>query len=85
MINHKHDILDIVNYFDKFFKRFQQHDAHEFLLHLLDILKLSYYYGKTKTNITNLTPTLCQHIKYCNPYYSFFQDKILAVIRIQFI
>jgi len=51
-INHKYNLLEIINYFDNNFKKFQQHDAHEFLLHFLDALKIMYYYGKTKTSIT---------------------------------
>jgi ubiquitin C-terminal hydrolase len=51
-INHKHSILNIVNYFDKNFKRFDQHDAHEFLLHFINEFKLNYCYGKMKTNVT---------------------------------
>ena len=65
-INHKHGLLKIVNYFNDKFKRFQQHDAHEFLLHLLDTLKISYYYGKTKTN------TVCSKCKNVSSVYEDF-------------
>jgi ubiquitin C-terminal hydrolase len=51
-INHRYNIIDIVNYFHDKFRRFQQHDAHEFLLEFLENINNKIYYGKTKTCVT---------------------------------
>lgn len=50
-INHRHNLIGIVNYFNKKFPRFQQHDAHEFLLEFLEQTGMSIY-GTIKTNLT---------------------------------
>ena len=49
-INHRHGLIKIVDYFNKKFSRFQQHDAHEFLLEFLEQTKLNIY-GQMKTNV----------------------------------
>ena len=55
LVIRKFNILEFINSFTnkhKSFTRFQQHDAHEFLLNFLDLFDSSEYYGKTKLQIT---------------------------------
>ena len=49
-INHKFNLINVVNHFSNKFKRFQQHDAHEFLLEFLEQTGINVY-GQTKTNL----------------------------------
>jgi len=46
----KYNLTFFINYFSKWFKRFEQHDSHEFITCFLDKLNLPHelYHGKTK-------------------------------------
>lgn len=51
-INHKHLPQKLTRFFNKKFQLFQQHDAHEFFLELLDTLDIKEFYGKQKMDVT---------------------------------
>jgi len=49
-INHRHNLTGIVDYFSNKFRRFEQQDAHEFLLEFLEQTGIKIH-GQTKTNL----------------------------------
>lgn len=65
LINHKYNIKEIIDYINPNFKRFQQHDSHEFLLYLIETLNLKQFTGTFKMNIK------CQK---CQKVKSRFED-----------
>jgi ubiquitin C-terminal hydrolase len=46
-----YNLIKMVEYFNKKFPRFQQHDSHEFLLEFLDKLNYTHCTGKLQTNV----------------------------------
>ena len=61
LINYKYNLNKLIIFFDNKFKRFFQHDAHEFLLEFLENLNNKFCYGKTKTSITC---SICKNISF---------------------
>ena len=48
-LHKKYNLLELTNHFSAKFRRFQQHDAHEFLLEFLDTFSINNFTGSIKT------------------------------------
>jgi len=66
----KINISPFIDYFlseNKYFRRYQQNDAHEFLLNFIELFDNKDYYGKTKLSITCKK---CKNCKYVTEDFS---------------